>query len=113
MGAHDNDDAGHCDALRRELLRLEAEPGTQDQCRKLRHELENCCPDCADTVAADELFKRMLSRSCNERAPEHLRKKVDTWFKETCYSSRTVVEQDADGTRIFHQQSRHTRYTTD
>lgn len=111
MGAHNS--GGHCDALRRELLRLEAEPGTQEQCREIRHELENCCPDCADTVAADELFKRMLSRSCNERAPEQLRQKVDQWFQETCYSSRTVIEQDADGTRIMHRQSRSTRYRTD
>lgn len=111
MGAHD--EQGHCNELRRELLRLEAEPGTQEQCQRVRQELEHCCPDCADTVAADELFKQMLSRSCNERAPEHLRQKVDRWFQETCYTSRTVVEQDADGTWVLHQQSRRTRYTTD
>ncbi|WP_333619342.1 hypothetical protein [Dietzia sp.] len=108
--AHDHADGG-CEGLRRELARLEADAGADGtECAELRAKIAACCPSCADTVAADELFKRMLTRSCGERAPEHLRSKVGRWIQETCYSSSTAVSED--GTQLVHEQSvRVTRYS--
>lgn len=108
-GLHDerhdeNHDENHCDALRRRLVELEAEPGNEERCEEVRDELRGCCPSCADTVAADELFRRMMSRSCVEHAPEHLRSKVDRWMQETCFRSQTTVV-DSGATRIVYEES--------
>lgn len=108
-GGHGKDCDIDCGRLRRQLAELEGDPEAAGRCAELRGMLERC-PECADTLRADELFRLMLSRRCGERAPEQLRERVTAWFRETCHA-QTTVELRQDGTRIVrHQEIRHTRY---
>lgn len=78
--------AGHeCrEALERLYLLLDHE--TDDAtCEEIRAHLDSCA-DCLDAFDLEVLVKSLVSRSCQERAPEPLRQRV-------LYSIRTVEVQ--------------------
>lgn len=89
-----------CAALRRELAIAEGDPNSAAECVRLRALLA-ACPECAEAIEAEILFRQMLSRRCGEKAPEQLRARVHEWFEQTCHTRTTVVR---------YTEYRHTRY---
>lgn len=98
-----------CEAVRRQLAIAEGEPDSAAECARLRQMLA-ACPECAESMQADVLFRQMLSRRCGEKAPEQLRARVYEWFQQTCHTRTSVEVHDDGSTVVRYTERRHTRF---
>lgn len=75
-----------CEAVAHHIFEYLDSEMTQEDAEKMRTHVAECDP-CLAELSIDELIKRVLKRSCQEKAPSQLRDRIRAQF-----TSVTVTE---------------------
>ncbi|ACV09452.1 mycothiol system anti-sigma-R factor [Jonesia denitrificans] len=52
---------------------------TSEDAEKMRHHVAQCSP-CLAELSIDDMIKKVLKRSCSQKAPDHLRVRIHAQF---------------------------------